>query len=64
MARANIKVPRELFEKLRADKGGKTWETYLREHCLEAQSRDLDELYRRLDSLPKETAAELERRLR
>ncbi|WP_137284606.1 hypothetical protein [Halorussus salinisoli] len=64
MERANIKVPRELFEELRDDKESETWSAYLRENCLESKTGEFEELHRRLDSLPQETAEEIEQRLR
>lgn len=64
MERANIKVPRELFEELQAEKGSQTWESYLRENCLESHYNGLEELRHRLDTLPEKTADEIEQRLR
>jgi len=64
MERANIKIPRELFEDLRDDKGAQTWSTYLQENYLEAENSELEELHQRLDALPQETAEEIEYRLR
>ncbi|WP_135855115.1 hypothetical protein [Halorussus salinus] len=64
MERANIKIPRELFEDLRDDKGSRTWSTYLRENCLHEEIDELAELHQRLNDLPQETAEEIEQRLR
>jgi hypothetical protein len=61
--RANIKVSRETFEELRAAKDdGETWETFLRNSCLDRNEPTLEDVLARLDDLPDRTAeAVLER---
>jgi len=63
MKRANIKISRDLFDELQDEKGDMTWDSFLRDRCLDDRDVTLQDVIDEVGAIPDRTAAEIERRM-